>query len=144
MQRNPSGLCSASELQMTEELLLIYIRHALSADDMTDDFRKKGSDGENRKTRKQFGIRRNAVRDYHFAEMRFGESLHGFAREYGVRCHGEDFFCAAFHESVLAGEQGARRVDDVIENDAGFSCDVSYDFKNFRFLVLGTVLVHDG
>src|SRR5437016_1164695 len=57
-----------------------------------------------------------------------------------MRAGGQDFFCAALHEGVRAADDGAARVDHVVDHDATFVADLSDDLKDLDLIRLGPFL----
>ena len=125
--------------------LPVNLRHALVALDMADDFGQQWCDAENGEVGGRGGGRGKRVRRDDFFDSRFVQALRSVAREHRMCGGGVD----VWQRSVLAerGDGGGERsggIDDVVEDDARFTGDVSYDMVHIGLVCAGAIFVEDG
>lgn len=91
------------------------------------------------------GFLGDGVRYDDLLELRLAHPFDRRAREDRVHRRGVDILVRpALHESILRGDEGARRVDHVVEDHARPSLDVANHIEYFHLLMGRTALVEDG
>ena len=125
--------------------LPVNLRHALVALDVADDFGQQWCDAENGEVGGRGGGRGKRVRRDDFFDSRCVQALRSVAREHRMCGGGVD----VWQRSVLAerGDGGGERsggIDDVVEDDARFTGDVSYDMVHIGLVCAGAIFVEDG